>query len=123
MFGQLFYHNRIAMKYDECVILFLVRSKLQIFDHTKRPQRSRLLDHQNPGLVKAKLAIFDSKYSSNTRNGLNLVPNNIDTQAKCNDIRTSKSASSEIINVKQIIEKKLRPLENNPSDSTETLNA
>ena len=81
------------------------------------------MDHQKPGHVKAKLAIFDSKIPSNTRNGINLVSNNIDTQPKRNEVRTSNSISSEIINVKEIIEKKLRPLENNPSDSTETLNA
>lgn len=102
---------------------FSVRSKLQIFDHTKRPQRSRLLDHQKPGHVKAKLAIFDSKFSSNTRKGINVVSNDIDTQTKHNGVRTSNSIASEIMNVKDIIENKLRPLKNNPSDSTETLNA
>ena len=117
-------HIKFDSNYDRCFILsFSVRSKLQIFDHTKRPQRSRLLDHQKPGHVKAKLAIFDSKFSSNTRKGINVVSNDIDTQTKHNGVRTSNSIASEIMNVKDIIENKLRPLKNNPSDSTETLNA
>ena len=54
-----------------------MRSKLQIFDHTKRPQRSRLFEHQKPGHVKAKLAIFDSKLSTSTsRSTMNTAPSN-----------------------------------------------
>ena len=39
----------------------LVRSKLHLFDHTKRQGRSRCLPLEHEGFVKSKLAIFDSQ--------------------------------------------------------------
>ena len=45
----------------------IVRSKLQVFDETKRPSSRMPLDHQ--GFVKAKLAIFDSKPSPTVSTG------------------------------------------------------
>ena len=82
-----------------------------MFDHTKRPQRSRLLD-QKPGHVKAKLAIFDGKITSNSSNiGLS------------NTMDYLKISRSENRSQHQSKEKKMKPMEENSSDSTETLNA
>ena len=82
-----------------------------MFDHTKRPQRSRLLD-QKPGHVKAKLAIFDGKITSNS--------NNI---GHSNTIDYLKIGRTENRSQHQLIEKKMKSMEENSSDSTETLNA
>ena len=97
-----------------------VRSKLQLFDHTKRPQRSRLLDHQKPGHVKAKLAIFDSKYSSNM-NKIGHRSSNTE-YPKSSDILEEHNLNANQ-NLQQLVEKKMNPTEDHFSDSTETLNA
>ena len=82
-----------------------MRSKLQIFDHTKRPQRSRLFEHQKPGHVKAKLAIFDSKLSSSTsRSTMNTVPSNKSEIAGRN-IERAFSSEGQSGNTKKLVSK------------------
>ena len=99
-----------------------VRSKLQLFDHTKKPQRSRLLDHQKPGHVKAKLAIFDAKLTSNSKKmGHNI--NNIDHIKPSSDVHNTECHSNRNQSLHSLIEKQLKPTEESSSDSTETLNA
>ena len=69
----------------------IVRSKLQVFDETKRPSRLPL-DHK--GFVKAKLAIFDPKQP--------------------------QQPSSSIGNAKRLAEKRLLALANNSSNGRVT---
>ena len=79
-----------------------MRSKLQIFDHTKRPQRSRLFEHQKPGHVKAKLAIFDSKLSTSTsRSTMNTAPSNKSETAGRN-IERALSSEGQSANTKKL---------------------
>lgn len=97
----------------------IVRSKLQLFDHTKRPQRSRLVDPQKPGHVKAKLAIFDAKCSSKMEHSSKSVDH-----LKINSVNIENNChSNENRSLQQFFDGKSKPTEGNSSDSTETLNA
>ena len=76
----------------------IVRSKLQVFDETKRPISRLPLDHK--GFVKAKLAIFD--------------PSKAAAQGQM------QHPSSSIGNAKRLAEKRLLALANNSSNSRVT---
>ena len=101
----------------------LVRSKLQIFDHTKKPPRSRLLDHQKQGHVKAKLAIFDSKLPTHSKKSLIGPLHNIGPEPNFNEINRDEDFLDDTSNLKPVPENHLRLLKDNSFDSTETLNA
>ena len=75
----------------------IVRSKLQVFDETKRPSRHLPLDHK--GFVKAKLAIFDPTKAAQGQ---------------------MQHPSSSIGNAKRLAEKRLLALANNSSNSRVT---
>ena len=97
---------------------------MQIFDHTKRPQRTRLLDNQKPGHVKAKLALFDSNVSSYSKKGTAPQHTNLAQPAvKSIDIRADKKPYDHHMISKKTKDKYLKTIGNNSSSSTETLNA
>ena len=80
------------------------------------------MDSQKPGHVKAKLAIFDAKCSSNStkighssKNVDRLKINTVDIENDCH--------SNDNRSLQQFFDGKSKPREENSSDSTETLNA